>query len=501
MISNWAIDPAWAPRIAEAYALQAGGIPTPKPKQIANIVGDTMVIDVMGLLMPSPGTGLLALLGAGGSTYSAIGSAVTMADNSDAIKSVRFHVDSPGGAVTGVRELAALIAACSKPTLAVVSGNCCSAAIWLAAAADRIVAAHTAVIGCVGVMRIVEGDMTKTPHGSPLRRFVSSQTPDKSAGPDDEGASQYQAVVDDFAGQFLDDLARFRGVDRSKVAEQYGKGAILPARDALKRGIIDGLTGPDSTASTDPAASRTEGAIMPMPNPAELSREELEEFYNKNYERVEEPEDEALHGDDEEEDEMAADLPATGDKEAEDRIKDNLPADQAVARDTELRKLKRQLQSAQSQLQTQALHTQAAQAGERKLRIDALIESGRIGTDDAARATAEYLYDAEQTATVAYARENDCDLAAAAGAQGAFTLFSDMEGRAAGYANRGMRSTSIGGQTSTGQLDSTLATAKGFSTWCDKYCADNGVNFSVASDAFQNQHPDEFRAVRLNGRG
>ena len=498
MISNWAIDPAWAPRIAEAYALQLGGTPAPKPKQIANIVGDVMVIDIMGLLMPSQATGLLALLGAGGSTYSAIGSAVKMADGSDAIKSVRFHVDSPGGAVTGVRELAALIAACSKPTVAVVSGNCSSAAIWLAAAADKIVAAHTAVIGCVGVMRMVEGDMAKTPNGAPLRRFVSSQTPDKSSGPDDEGASQYQDIVDDFAGQFLDDLASFRGVDRSKVAELYGKGAILPAREALRRGMIDGLTGPDSTVSTDPAARRTEGAIMPMPDPAELSRDELEEFYKKNYERDEPAEDEAKG--DEEEEEMAADLPATGDKESEDRIKDELPADQAVARDTELRALKRQLQTAQSQLQTQALHTQAAQATERKIRIDALIESGRIGTDDAARATAEYLYDAEQTATVNYARAKGCDLATAAKAQGGFTLFSDMEARGAGYANRGLQSTSIGGQTSTGMLDSTLATSRGMESWCEKYSKENGVNFSVASAAFQNQHPDEFRAVRLNGR-
>lgn len=62
--------------------------------------------------------------------------------------------DSPGGIVSGVKELADYIGECAqiKPMAAYADGVCCSAAYWLAAATGRIYSPATAQVGSIGVM-------------------------------------------------------------------------------------------------------------------------------------------------------------------------------------------------------------------------------------------------------------------------------------------------------------------------------------------------------------
>jgi len=64
---------------------------------------------------------------------------------------ILFHFDSPGGGVTGVPELADLIANISVPTLAYTEDMIASAAYWLASGTDEIVATRSADVGSIGV--------------------------------------------------------------------------------------------------------------------------------------------------------------------------------------------------------------------------------------------------------------------------------------------------------------------------------------------------------------
>ena len=73
----------------------------------------------------------------------------------DSISGILLDVDSPGGSVTGVPELAAKIAAASnqKPIVAYTDSLMASAAYWLSAGANAIFAAESATVGSIGVYR------------------------------------------------------------------------------------------------------------------------------------------------------------------------------------------------------------------------------------------------------------------------------------------------------------------------------------------------------------
>jgi ClpP class serine protease len=67
-----------------------------------------------------------------------------------------IDVDSPGGCVDGVPELAARIADArgKKPITAVANGMAASAAYWIASAADQIVVAPSGEVGSIGVYMV-----------------------------------------------------------------------------------------------------------------------------------------------------------------------------------------------------------------------------------------------------------------------------------------------------------------------------------------------------------
>jgi len=68
------------------------------------------------------------------------------------IERIVLDIDSPGGQASGIAEMAAQIRASTKPVTAYVDGAAASAAYWLAAAADQVVASPTALLGSIGVV-------------------------------------------------------------------------------------------------------------------------------------------------------------------------------------------------------------------------------------------------------------------------------------------------------------------------------------------------------------
>src|SRR5580704_14701078 len=71
----------------------------------------------------------------------------------DDCKAIVFDVDSPGGSVDGVMELASEIYAGrkQKPITAVCNSMACSAAYWLASAASEVVITPSGQAGSIGV--------------------------------------------------------------------------------------------------------------------------------------------------------------------------------------------------------------------------------------------------------------------------------------------------------------------------------------------------------------
>ena len=176
---------------------------------------------------------------------------------------VVLDFDSPGGDVSGIAELyGAIIAARQKIDVrAYVRGMCCSAAYWVASACSAIEASPTAVIGQIGVQLVIYDPPVGPDRDGGLRVVVTSAGSDRKNARAGEDLEQYQRLADAAGDEFWSAVARGRGVDEQVVRDTYGRGAVLPAGDALALGMIDAVVG---TAKGDSMAGlKAEDAPMP----------------------------------------------------------------------------------------------------------------------------------------------------------------------------------------------------------------------------------------------
>jgi signal peptide peptidase SppA len=152
-----------------------------------------------------------------------------------AIKDILIVVDSPGGAVTGIAELAETIAGCDKKVTAYVTGMAASAAYWIASAADEMIASPTATAGSIGTILTV-----RVKKDEDTVEIVSTQSPNKRVdATTDEGREKLQTLADDMAEVFVDTVAKNRNVTSAKVLSDFGRGDIMIASKAAAVNMID----------------------------------------------------------------------------------------------------------------------------------------------------------------------------------------------------------------------------------------------------------------------
>lgn len=143
-------------------------------------------------------------------------------------------IDSPGGAVTGVSDLASLVALSTKKVTAINIGQTASAAYWIACAASKIYSVDIGTIGSIG--------MLTRPARFDSDIMVSSQSPNKY--PDvstPRGRVVVQGLLDDMADVMISFIADRRGISKNFVLENFGQGAMMVASRALEVGMIDGV--------------------------------------------------------------------------------------------------------------------------------------------------------------------------------------------------------------------------------------------------------------------
>jgi signal peptide peptidase SppA len=170
--------------------------------------------------------------------------AAYMAD--ETVGSILLDIDSPGGTVTGVSELAAQLFAArgqGKPIVALVNGMAASAAYWLASQADEIVSIPSGLTGSIGVYTAHQ-DMSAALDKEGVKvTLISAGTHKLEGNPfeplSDEARAVVQARVDDAYAVFVKDVARGRGVTPGDVRKGYGEGRVLGAKDAKAAGLID----------------------------------------------------------------------------------------------------------------------------------------------------------------------------------------------------------------------------------------------------------------------
>ena len=87
----------------------------------------------------------------GMSDYGDIEESLLAADADPNVTHILMHIDSPGGTVTGLPELAEKVRGIETPMTSYTEGTAASAAYWLASQADNILVSETAEVGSVGV--------------------------------------------------------------------------------------------------------------------------------------------------------------------------------------------------------------------------------------------------------------------------------------------------------------------------------------------------------------
>lgn len=163
------------------------------------------------------------------------------------VSSIVLDIDSPGGTIFGVPELATEIrdARGQKPIVAVANSLMASAAYWIGAQADQVYVTPGGIVGSIGVYGIHE-DISKAAEQQGVKFSLISAGKHKVDGNPyepltDEVRERMQARIDEAYDMFVRDVAKGRGVPESAVRNGYGEGDIVTAKQAKALGMVDGI--------------------------------------------------------------------------------------------------------------------------------------------------------------------------------------------------------------------------------------------------------------------
>lgn len=210
--------------------------------QGGGVVGSVAVLPLAGSIFPK--ANMMTEMSGATSLQSWLARFNAAVENPD-INAIVIDVDSPGGVTSGVMEAADAIysARGRKPIVAVANTLMASAAYWLGAQADEVVASPSADVGSVGVYAM-HMDATKKLENDGLSATVIKAGRYKAEGnpfePLSDDAREYmQARVDETYESFVGALARARGLSASQVKTQFGEGRVMSASRALAAGMVD----------------------------------------------------------------------------------------------------------------------------------------------------------------------------------------------------------------------------------------------------------------------
>jgi signal peptide peptidase SppA len=162
------------------------------------------------------------------------------------VTAIVMVIDSPGGQVSGTKELADDLAAARarKPVAAYIEDLGASAAYWVAAQADAIYANETAFVGSIGTYCVVR-DYSRMAANEGIKVHVLSTGPYKGAGypgaeVTDQQLAHWQHEVNQINETFLAAVAKGRSFNLD-FTRAVADGRTHIAREAESIGLIDGV--------------------------------------------------------------------------------------------------------------------------------------------------------------------------------------------------------------------------------------------------------------------
>lgn len=177
-----------------------------------------------------------------------IGRRLEQLANDESVYGIVLATHSPGGTVTGTFELADIVHGIrqsgSVKIVSVADAMMASAAMAIGSAAEQVYAIRSATLGSIGVVSAysdysqylkkmgIETTYFRTPE---LKARFTSDEPLTPAM-----AETMQRSVEASYSEFVDVMARNRGVSSKHIARRFGGGETLTTREAIDAGMIDG---------------------------------------------------------------------------------------------------------------------------------------------------------------------------------------------------------------------------------------------------------------------
>lgn len=204
-------------------------------------IGSVGVVKIQGSLIPGE-AGFMRMFGATG--YDDIKNGLLQAVADKEAKSIMLYVDSPGGAVAGVRDALEFVRNVGqvKP-MSAYSEMAASAAYWLASAAGHITTNDTGINGSIGILRI-HTEYSKAYEMDGITRTVLRAGQYKALGNSveplsDVAKAQEQEKLDYLYKIFAGDVAENRGVTYVVADQVMGQGKTFIGTQGIEVGLVD----------------------------------------------------------------------------------------------------------------------------------------------------------------------------------------------------------------------------------------------------------------------
>ncbi len=256
----WALLPAKMLAICELVQLRASGGRVPQaeideivaanPRPLRGQSGSVAIVPVFGVMAQR--ANMMTEM-SGGTSTETLGAALRQLVADDSIGSIILNIDSPGGAVAGVPELADLIQSLrgTKPIVAHANAFAASAAYWIGSQADEFVVTPSGQVGSIGVAFAHTDESAANEQAGIKVEYITAGKHKREitsdAPLDDEGRTYLQGMVNEYYDMFVKAVARGRGVSVAQVRGGMGEGRMITARDAVKQQMVDRVETLDAT--------------------------------------------------------------------------------------------------------------------------------------------------------------------------------------------------------------------------------------------------------------
>jgi signal peptide peptidase SppA len=173
--------------------------------------------------------------------------ALRQALTDESVSQILIDIDSPGGSVYGVAELADEIVAAraQKPIIAIANSLAASAAYWIGCSATEFYVTPGGEVGSIGVWQAHFDYSQALAAEGVTPTLISAGTYKVEGNPyaplEPEAQAFMQSRVDDYFLAFSKAVAKGRGVPIAQVRNGMGQGRVLGADAALEQNMVDGI--------------------------------------------------------------------------------------------------------------------------------------------------------------------------------------------------------------------------------------------------------------------